>query len=199
MIRISRFLLTAAVALVWSSALHAQSSPEAILGKSGPDVCPVTPPTPGWGPHCVPGYATWEKLFTAKEDTPLIPNGSPLSPSLGGTGLTALGAGVQTALGIATNVPFGFLTLSAPTVVTASSYTLPGPGKYLINAVNCVVTLPALIAGSEVVVTDATMAANPNITISGYVNGDSGGVVINNAGGGVRLLAVPALSSWWVQ
>ena len=47
----------------------AQSSPETILGKSGPDVCPVVPPMAGWGPHCIPGYDTWEFLFRAKQDT----------------------------------------------------------------------------------------------------------------------------------
>jgi hypothetical protein len=78
-----RRLLALSVFITWAGLALGQSNPETILGKSGPDVCPVTPPTAGWGPHCVPGYAAWESLFKAKQDLVVRPGAAAVATTAG--------------------------------------------------------------------------------------------------------------------
>ncbi len=106
----------------------------------------------------------------------------------GGTGATSA-AGALVSLGAEASLP--------PIIISSASYTVPGPGWYLVTTVSAALTLPALAAGGPIIVTDGTMTANPNISIAGTIDADTGGAVINSPGGSVNLRPVSALSSWW--
>ena len=90
----------------------------------------------------------------------------------------------------------------APTVVSAATYTIAAAGDYYVTYAGCVLTLPAVAgwAGGDIFVADATGAANPNILISGTVNQDSGGVLLNVRNQAVTLRnASPAVNSWMMR
>ena len=85
------------------------------------------------------------------------------------------------------------------TLVSGISYTIPGPGWYVVTTANMTLTMPALSAGGPVIVTDASYVSNPNITIAGTINTDAGGASINAPGSGFRFGPDPTNSTWRIQ
>ena len=85
-----------------------------------------------------------------------------------------------------------------PVVVASATYSLPGPGWYLVTySGGATLTLPALSAGGPIIVTDASGSVNPRHHVVGTINHDNGGAIINSPGGSLALAAVSSLSSWW--
>jgi hypothetical protein len=91
----------------------------------------------------------------------------------------------------------GGATAAAITVST-SPYTIMSAGDYYVTISPCTVTLPsyATLNGSDVSVSDATGSSAPVITISGTVDGDAGGALINAPKESLVFRAVASLSTW---
>ena len=100
----------------------------------------------------------------------------------------------------ATAVPIGSIGGNAvATLVSGTTYVIPGPGWYVVTSANMTLTMPALSAGGPVIVTDASYASNPNISISGTINTDAAGANINAPGSGFRFGPDPTNSTWRIQ
>ena len=84
-----------------------------------------------------------------------------------------------------------------PIVIVSMSQTISSSGLYIVESTGITLTLadPSTFT-DQVIINDYTGSSNPNITVSGIINGSSSGIVMTQAYESVTLVPSTALSAW---
>lgn len=84
-----------------------------------------------------------------------------------------------------------------PIVIVSMSQDISSAGLYIVETTGITLTLGSVgsITG-PVIINDYTGASNPNITVSGIINGSSSGIVMTEAYESITLIPSTTLSAW---
>jgi hypothetical protein len=121
--------------------------------------------------------------------------------------LTCLSGGPSALGSVSTQTALNTAAISAlqnrsilPVILSAAPVTPLTGGWYLVTTAGLTIPISdASLATDLLIIGDATGSYSPNILISGTINGNSGGLLLEASNQSVTLGAAPTLSSWWKQ